>query len=713
MFATLVDTLSGLVDLLIVVLGFSAIIVVHELGHYLAARWAGIRVLAFAVGFGPALVSYRKGLGFRRGSSAAEHAQLVRTGPVSAAKAVSPTEYRLNALPFGGYVKMLGQDDADPGAVSSEPDSYNTAPVWKRMVVISAGVAANLVTAALLFIVVFRSGLETEPAKIGEVLAGRPAASVIAVNAKDAGVREPGLKPGDEVISLDGRRPNHFNDLVMHLAMSREKDPVEMLVRRPGVNETLKFAIIPDVDRESRMLGIGVRPKASGTIITSKSSRDRDAISTELTARGLGAIEPGMKIVKAGGAPAASLYDLQKAMSQAGGKPVEAEFQNSAGKTVKVSLSPQPELEMREVEGARSIISARHLVGLLPVLKVADVTPGTQAAEVGLKPGDIFVQLGSREWPSLPSGITEIREHKQQTLKIIVARPDADGQLREVKLPDARVSSEGTIGFTPDDTASSRALLSTWPSSAKSGPIPSGAGLPIPPGSRIVSVNGTPVANLGEVRNALLALKGETRPNYSATATLIIELPMAQGLKERSQQSIDWTLSAEELDAVAALGWESPLDARFFERETFEWKAKSTLDAVGMGLSETRRVMAMTYLTFARLFQGSVKVEHLKGPVGIAHVGVVVADRGLLWTLFFFALISVNLAVVNFLPIPIADGGHMVFLIYERITGRPPPVAVQNIAAIAGLILLGSMFLYVTLADVGNAAHSLTRFFSR
>src|SRR5579862_6050839 len=112
--AAFLDALSSVPDLLLVVLGFSAIIIIHEAGHFFAARWAGIRVLAFAVGFGPALVSYRKGLGLRKGSSEPEYNKLKsddvknRTGAVDSTSAasrtagISSTEYRLNCLPFGG-----------------------------------------------------------------------------------------------------------------------------------------------------------------------------------------------------------------------------------------------------------------------------------------------------------------------------------------------------------------------------------------------------------------------------------------------------------------------------------------------------------------------------------------------------------------------------------------------------------------------------------
>src|SRR3954466_9482161 len=98
---------SGL-DLLLVILGFGLIIFIHELGHFLAAKWAGIRVLAFAIGFGPAAGSYRRGLGLRKGSSEPEYSALLNAqaagvttieGRRATYHSLSPTEYRLNWLP--------------------------------------------------------------------------------------------------------------------------------------------------------------------------------------------------------------------------------------------------------------------------------------------------------------------------------------------------------------------------------------------------------------------------------------------------------------------------------------------------------------------------------------------------------------------------------------------------------------------------------------
>lgn len=128
-------------DILVIVLAFGSIIFIHELGHFLAAKWAKIRVLAFAIGMGNAVCSYRKGLGFRKGTTEPYVRKLVEqaksTDPDIAQQAeaklaeISPTEYRLNTLPIGGYVKMLGQEDLNPNAISNEPDSYQNCPPWK------------------------------------------------------------------------------------------------------------------------------------------------------------------------------------------------------------------------------------------------------------------------------------------------------------------------------------------------------------------------------------------------------------------------------------------------------------------------------------------------------------------------------------------------------------------------------------------------------
>ncbi|VAX40752.1 Membrane-associated zinc metalloprotease, partial [hydrothermal vent metagenome] len=166
--------------------------------------------------------------------------------------------------------------------------------------------------------------------------------------------------------------------------------------------------------------------------------------------------------------------------------------------------------------------------------------------------------------------------------------------------------------------------------------------------------------------------------------------------------TVTTSIPPDQLARLHTLSWDLPFGTWVFQPESFLLQATGPLDAIRMGINRTQRMMAMTYLTLARLVQGTVKVDNLKGPVGIAHLGTQVATRGYIWLIFFLGLISVNLAVVNFLPLPIADGGQFLMLLYEQIRGRPLPIPVQNAVTAVGLLMLVSIFLLVTYNDVAR-----------
>ena len=146
--------------------GFGFVIFFHELGHFLAAKYVGIRVEQFAVGFGQALFSWRKGMGWKIGSSGARYEELQKLGQ---AEGVGETEYRLNWVPLGGYVKMLGQDDLRPNATQDDPRAYNKKSIPARMLVVSAGVIMNIILAGILFMVLFLYGFRAPAPAIGSV----------------------------------------------------------------------------------------------------------------------------------------------------------------------------------------------------------------------------------------------------------------------------------------------------------------------------------------------------------------------------------------------------------------------------------------------------------------------------------------------------------------------------------------------------------------
>jgi len=710
----MLSALNTVFDLAMVVVGFSLIILIHEAGHFWAARWAGIRVLAFSLGFGPAIVSYRKGWGLRRGSSEGEYT----TAQPGTLVGVSATEYRWNVLPLGGYVKMLGQDDADPSARSGESDSYQSASVWKRMVVISAGVVFNVIAAAVLFVIVFTVGLKTEAPVVGDVGPGSPAAGVVASNAESLGVTTPGLKAGDRVVLVSGSAPDSFKDITLEAAMAARGSKVRLTVERAGVSGPLEFEVQPRADAFSKLLDLGLRPAVSSVVYgASLDAAARGALAARLTEVGMKGVEPGMRLVGAesggrkaeAGADGLSPYVLSGLVRGGNGEPVTLRFAGSSGGEVSATVPVREEFATQLLEGssADQVIPMQHLVGLTPVMRVEQIDAERSAA-TGLKTGDLFARLGEVEWPNVAEGIAEIRRGDRATIDVAVARKKGDGEWETVEIGAVAVK-QGRIGFVPGTSEGVSAVVSRWPNMAMTsreilgggeGVVmrPSGAGLGLVPGARVESINGDKVADFSGMRAALRRLA--EKAGGSGFEARVVARVLVAG--EPMALTRVWAVSEAESKGLLALSWLSPLGPGDFEPLEIVLKGDGPVGAVMLGLRETHRVMLSTYLTFARLVQGTVKIEHLKGPVGIAHVGTMIADRGVVWLMFFLAVISINLAVINFLPLPIVDGGHMVFLLYEALTGKPVSVAVQNVATVVGLVLVASMFLLVTYNDLAN-----------
>ena len=163
--------------------GLSVVVFFHELGHFLVARWCGVRVLTFSVGFGPELIGFND----RHG-----------------------TRWKLSAIPLGGYVKFFGDDNAasvpDEAAVARMTEaerrySFFHQPVGRRAAVVAAGPIANFILAIVIFATIFAIyGRQTTTARVDAVQADSAAAAA-------------GLKPGDVVLAIDGRPVESFSDM--------------------------------------------------------------------------------------------------------------------------------------------------------------------------------------------------------------------------------------------------------------------------------------------------------------------------------------------------------------------------------------------------------------------------------------------------------------------------------------------------------------------
>ena len=196
------------------VVALAPLIVVHEFGHYLVARWCGVKVLRFCIGFGKPLVSKRWS----------------RDG----------TEWALAAIPFGGYVKMLDERE-EPVAPELLPFAFNRQPVFKRMVIVVAGPLTNLLFAAVIYCGIFMTGVTDLKPILGEPTAGSPAALA-------------GFQSGDRVTAINGETIATWSELrkaLLDALLDRQR--LEVAVVTSGNHaemRSLKPALARDGDLE-------------------------------------------------------------------------------------------------------------------------------------------------------------------------------------------------------------------------------------------------------------------------------------------------------------------------------------------------------------------------------------------------------------------------------------------------------------------------------
>ena len=217
----------------------SIVVFIHELGHFLVARWCGVKVSAFSMGFGPEICSFND----RHG-----------------------TRWRLAWIPLGGYVKFM--DDENGASVPNHetianmtPEqragSFHAKPLWQRAAVVAAGPIANFILAIFIFAAVYSYYGQriTEP-RIGEVMAGTPAMSA-------------GFKPGDLIVSINGRPIGSFNEIQRQVS-AQPDSTLAIGISRTGtpmtINVTPRLEEMPDgVGGKYRRGIIGIRPVAGGT----------------------------------------------------------------------------------------------------------------------------------------------------------------------------------------------------------------------------------------------------------------------------------------------------------------------------------------------------------------------------------------------------------------------------------------------------------------
>jgi regulator of sigma E protease len=662
-------------------LGVGFVIFLHELGHFALAKWNGVKVLRFSIGFGPPIISYRKGVGLRVGA-----------GPRPAGPVEPPgwgeTEYWLSYIPLGGYVLMFGEggdeSPAEPDAeVTTDPRAYKNKSVWARMQIITAGVIMNLILGLACFTFVYSQGMTETPAKIGGVLPGAPAYKA-------------GHPAGDEIVAIDDRRDVGFRDLLSRVSMSGAGQKIKFTIKRPGLETERVFDIEPLRDASNQAPTIG--------IVSSHGLELNPALPFHAT--------PGQDVDKARPKLDFKADDKIVAVGPEGGplEPVQDQvgFSRKTEKFKAVPLVVEVERKKAKPDDpanlARVTVPPHRFLDFgfrLTPGPITAIRPDSPAEKAGLKEGDRIEKVdGAPDYD--PMRLPDyIRDRAGTSITLAILRP-VDGKATRLEL-----------STTPDASPA-------WvePSDLRLVPLDvPGLGLAMAIDSKVQAVaDGSPAAKAGlkpgdVLRSMILTpAKGDDEKSKPRAVTFKLDGKIGGWptafitVQDVPAESIE--LTTEKSDKPIKITPEIDQDRFYPERGLIFQALRRKLpplglvEAVSRGWDETIETVVNVFFLFRGMFQGRIGGDAVGGVIPIAQVTYQMASAG--WTplIGFLGSLSVGLAVLNFLPIPPLDGGQFTILVIEKIRGRPLSEGAQNVVSIIGLVVVLGLILIVNGRDI-------------
>ena len=584
--------LSGAVPL-IVLLGL--LIFVHEMGHFLVAKYYKVRVETFSLGFGPKLFKFTRG----------------------------ETVYAISAIPLGGYVKMYGDDPTAEIPAEEKQHSFSHKPVGQRIAVVLAGPLMNFFFAILIFTVISFLGENTLSPVLGDI-GEKTAASAVGFRSGDVvtQVNSNPVRSWDEVQKLVEHSAGelvHFD--VKHAdGKAAALDVTPKLIQNPSVMSWDRMVgEIEGLSIESRASVVGVLdPKSpaalaglkTGDVIT-KIGNDKVTMWREVLASlPAHASDADLKItfdrsnLDASSDTPSTSQTVTLARVQIQGRTTT--LASSSAPAVSGVASSGGNVTATDVAGATSGASMAKAIGIeFPELYLAEMEKNAPAAKAGLAKGDRLVSIDGEKVGSFDQVASIIRSFGTR-------------------------HPEATKG-----TASSLAI--------------------------IVSRDG-------------------------AEKTFAISPNMKKRMNMQGQEEQRFEIGIRPFIIDAA-----PV--------TFKAVAANPLQAVTRGVQLSLKWTSLTVLSFVRLFQGEVSSKSIGGFLSIGQMAKKSWQIGLTQFLSTMALISINLFVLNLLPVPVLDGGHLVFSTIEVIKGAPLSMRKMEIAQQVGMVLLLCLMVFALFND--------------
>ncbi len=673
-----------------VALGIGFVIFVHELGHFAAAKTFGVKCEKFYVGFDPP----------------------IQIGPIKFPRTLGKftygeTEYGIGIIPLGGYVKMLGQDD-DPRKLEEEnerirvesgeddaeakldPRSFPAQPVWQRMIIISAGVVMNVITGVIFAAIAFGYGVSYTPAIVGGVTPGGPA-------------WQAGIEPGGQVLSVaDYHAKNmHFREMrseIFHAGLEHPEDPISMSIRYD--DRTRLFTLPTEANpNEAIIRVVGVSPPSSMTFSTTSYADPDSVAATVLTPADAGAsiiafddtpinpdaIVPGTPFFH-------HLYTNPT-------KPITLILRRTDKTEHTVELPPQK---------SRSI-GVRYAIG-----PIVSMVTGGPAETAGMQIGDQIIRVNDNDSPDAFGLATQL-VGATDSVAITVKRGDTEvelsilpsGMLQTIPPTDG-INGEiaiNTLGFSYRPLSTIAAIVR--PTQQPDGNESLEVGDTIKE-VKLVSGKDSSLADDPRMESVLEELSKGWSISQSMPLTslqdVIHSLPEGTELQVRATRPPDGRV----ITSIVSVGADDQYSFRrgigLLPTESIQ-KASGPTEAFALGIQEGGRRFQEVIRFLKNLPKGRIKLRHVGGPLAIVGMAKSEAERGISPQLMFLTLLSMNLAILNFLPIPALDGGHMVFLLYELIAGKRANEQLEFRLTVAGLLTLLTLMVVVFANDIMRFAN--------
>ncbi len=396
----------------------------------------------------------------------------------------------------------------------------------------------------------------------------------------------------------------------------------------------------------------------------------------------VGGLMPGDAIVSINGDPISHWAMFQTRIFTSANRPLDLVVERDGERKI-LSVIPDPEPSVRGDIGIIRVSSRTETV-------ISHIEEGSLAAQTGIQVGDQIESINGKKLHNVPYfGYGVWQASEDWRIEKYQALYQSINENQEAL----------TLGIRRGDETLTLELPVRWrvKASVQEDSIAQNAG--IQDGDVLVTLNETPV------ENATL---------YSELKTMTSQ-PIEVGLmRDGSLKKV--TLAAEiqgseETDtegALFGLAWQTTLSGMEFAAQTAPLPNYNLFTGFGKGVEATWLTFTTVGKTLQQLVGGEVSPKHLAGPIGIANVTSRMFDRvGFGSVLFFIGFISINLCIVNLLPIPIADGGQLLFFAVEKIRGRPMPRRAQDIVQQVCIVLLIALFLYITWFDGMSLIHDL------